>query len=114
MIDILWLLFIKESKTLKYHNWYGIIKHKLNRLWQEYIHDLKAWPSSCIIISILLNKILAQILIWYPTLNEHETFYFNVINMYGDLEINVFCARQTKCNLARRQWIDVKFDVMGI
>ena len=21
---------------------------------------------------------------------EHETFYFNVINMYGDFEINVF------------------------
>ena len=39
---------------------------------------------------------------------------FDVINMYGDLEIYVFCVRQTKGNLVRRQWIDVKFDVMGM
>ena len=29
-------------------------------------------------------------------LNEHETFYFNVINMYGDFEINVFSCPPDK------------------
>ena len=33
--------------------------------------------------------------------------------MYGDLEIFIFCVRQTKGNLVRRQWIDVKCDVMA-
>ena len=40
---------------------------------------------------------------------------FDVINMYGDPEIYVFfCVSQTQGNLVRRQWIDVKFDVMGM
>ena len=40
---------------------------------------------------------------------------FDVINMYGDLEIKgVFCVRQIKFNLVRRQWIEVKFEVMGM
>ena len=38
----------------------------------------------------------------------------NVINMYGDLEIYIFRVRLTKGNPFRRQWIDVKFDVMGM
>ena len=29
-------------------------------------------------------------------LNEHETFYFNVINMYGDFEINVLSCPPDK------------------
>ena len=33
---------------------------------------------------------------------------FDVINMYGDLEIYVFSVHQTKGNLVRRQWINVK------
>ena len=34
--------------------------------------------------------------------------------MYGDLEIYIFHVRQTKSYLVRRQWIDIKFDVMGM
>ena len=34
--------------------------------------------------------------------------------MYVDLEIYVFRVRQAKGNPVRRQWIDVKFDVMGM
>ena len=51
------------------------------------------WPVSN---SILLNKSLARILIDRPTLDEHETFYFNVINMHGDLAINVFSCPPDK------------------
>ena len=32
----------------------------------------------------------------------------------GILKFTFFHVRQTKGNVARRQWIDVKFDVMGI
>ena len=39
---------------------------------------------------------------------------FDITNMYGDLEIDFFRVRQTKDNLVRRQWIDVKFDAMGM
>ena len=38
--------------------------------------------------------------------------YFDAINMYGDIKIYIFRVRQTKGYLVRRQWIDVKFDVM--
>ena len=62
---------------------------------------------------ILLNKSLARILIRCPTLNEHEPF-FNVINMYGDLEIYIFSCPPEKKLSGRRQSIDVKFDVMGM
>ena len=34
--------------------------------------------------------------------------------MYGDIEIYIFRVRQTKGSLVRHQWIDVKFDVMGM
>ena len=38
---------------------------------------------------------------------------FDIIKMYGDIEIYVFfLVRQTKGNPVRRQWIDVKLDVM--
>ena len=42
------------------------------------------------------------------------TILFNVINMYGDLEIYMFLCPPDKSYLVRRQWIDVKFDVMGM
>ena len=32
----------------------------------------------------------------------------------GILKFTFFCVRQTKGNLVRRQWIDVKFDAMGM
>ena len=32
----------------------------------------------------------------------------------GILKFTFFRVRQTKGNLVRRQWIDVKFDVMGM
>ena len=32
----------------------------------------------------------------------------------GILKFTFFCVRQTKSYLVRRQWIGVKFDVMGI
>ena len=39
---------------------------------------------------------------------------FDVINMYGDLEIYFFRVHQTKGNQVRHRWIDVKFGVMGM
>ena len=48
------------------------------------------------IVYILLNKSLARILIQCPNLNKHETFYFYVINMHGDLAINVFSCPPDK------------------
>ena len=59
--------------------------------------------------NILLNLSWAQILIRCPTLNEHDTFY-----VWGILKFTFFRVRKTKGNLVRRQWIDVKFDVMGM
>ena len=42
------------------------------------------------------------------------TSLFNVITMYGDLEIYIFSRPPDKSYLARRQWISIKFDVMGM
>ena len=58
--------------------------------------------------NILFNNSLAQILIRCPSLNEHETFFFGVVNM----NLCFFRVRQQKGNLVMRQWINVKFDIM--
>ena len=34
--------------------------------------------------------------------------------MYGDLEIYIFLCPPEKSYLVRRQWVDVKFNVMGM
>ena len=48
------------------------------------------------------------------TLNEHESFYFMLSTCMGILKFMVFRVRQTKGDLVRREWIDVKCDVMGM
>ena len=65
-------------------------------------------------VSKLLNKSFARILIRCPTLNEHKPFYLIQSTCMGILKFTFFRVRQTKGNLVRRQWIDVKFDVMGM
>ena len=47
-------------------------------------------------------------------LNEHKTFYLMLSTCMGTLKFTFFRVHQTKGNLVRRQWIDVKFDVMGV
>ena len=47
-----------------------------------------------------------------PTLNEHETFYLMLSTCMGILKFTFFRVCQTKGYLVRRQWFDVKFDVM--
>ena len=42
------------------------------------------------------------------------TFHLMLSTFMGILKFTFFQVRQTKANLVRRQWIDVKFDVIGM
>ena len=45
---------------------------------------------------------------------EHKTFDLMLSTCMGILKFTFFRVCQTKGNLVRRQYIDVKFDVMGM
>ena len=47
-------------------------------------------------------------------MNEHEQFYLKLSTCMWILKFTFFRVRQTKGNLVSRQWIDDKFDNMGI
>ena len=49
-----------------------------------------------------------------PRFEKIRNILFDVINIYGAFKITFFRVHQTKGNLVRRQWIDVKFEVMGM
>ena len=49
-----------------------------------------------------------------PHFEKIRNILFDVINIYGAFEITFFRVHQTKGNLVRRQWIDVKFEVMDM
>ena len=45
---------------------------------------------------------------------KHETFCLMQSTCMGVLKFTFFNVRLIKGNLVRRQWIDVKFEVMGM